>query len=76
MKRTPWVGAGSGHVYEHLATPPEPRTWGPNDCPPWVRVNHPENKPKYKTPSFSPGRPKKEVMCVCSPAPVSEGRAQ
>lgn len=43
--RTPWQGNGDGHVYEHLFTPPEPRTWGPLDCPSFVRICHPENWP-------------------------------
>jgi hypothetical protein len=44
-RRQPWLGNGDGHVYEHVATPPEARTWGPLDCPSFVRVCHPENWP-------------------------------
>lgn len=42
-KRGKWEGNGDGHVYEHVMTPPERRTWGPMDCPSFVRVCHPEN---------------------------------
>ena len=44
-KRTPWQGNGDGHVYEHVMTPPEPRTWTWRDCPSFVLVTHPENAP-------------------------------
>jgi len=47
-KRSRWLGNGDGHVYEHVMTPPEDRTWGPLDCPSFVRINHPENWPSKR----------------------------